>query len=358
LRAKLAQAAVVAVLSVSAIAYGAMEKHVIVRVEDSTFQVRTFAGTVADALERAHVTLGPKDVVRPSLDTHIHEGLVIEVRRAKPITLLLNGKPRQVIVTGLTVEEVIREMNLRASLADYVGASRSARVTAGMLLVYREAVGIRVVHDSVTEAVITNAATVQDVLTELGLKLAGQDQVTPAPSTPPSSGLVVQVLRIGTRVETRSAKIPYPTILKGDSGMERGQREVRQGGRSGEKIVSLRVTYKDGRRVSAQEISSKVVRRPRPKIVAVGTGPRCICTRGTQTGNATWYRRTGLTAAHPTLPMGTVVRVTNLENGKTVTVTINDRGPWGDGRIIDLSDDAFARIADLSDGVVRVRIRW
>ena len=358
MRAKLAQAAIVAVVSVSAIAYGAMEKHVTVRVEDRALQINTFAGTVADALERAHVTLGPKDSVRPSLETRIREGLIIEVRRAKPITLLINGRPRQVIVTGLTVEEVIREMNLRASLADYVGASRSAKVTAGMLLVYREAVGIQVVHDSVTDTVITNAATVQDVLVELGVKLAAQDQVTPVLSTPPVAGLVVRVLRVGTRVETRNAKIPYPTVFRSDPYMERGQRSVRQGGRSGSKLVSYRVTYKDGRRVSAQELSSKVVRKPIPKIIAVGSGPRCICTRGAQSGDATWYRRTGLTAAHPTLPMGTVVRVTNLENGKTVTVTINDRGPWGEGRIIDLSDDAFARIASLSDGVVRVSIRW
>jgi len=357
-RAKLAQAAVVAVLSVSAIAYGAMEKHVTVRVEDSTLHVRTFAGTVADVLGRAHVTLGPSDRVQPSLQTHIHEGLVIQVNRAKPITLLLNGKPRQVIVTGMTVEEVIREMNLRSSLADYVGASRSARVTAGMVLVYREAVGISVVHDGRTDTVITNAATLQDVLADLGVKLAALDIVTPALGATPAAGMVVRVVRTGTRMETRTAKIPYKTILKGDPYMERGLREVRRGGRSGVRLVALRVTYRDGKGVSAVETSSKVIRPAVAKIVAVGTGPRCICSRGSQSGDATWYRRSGLTAAHPTLPLGTVVRVTNLANGRTVTVTIDDRGPWGEGRIIDLSDDAFARIASLSEGVIRVRIRW
>ena len=55
--------------------------------------------------------------------------------------------------------------------------------------------------------------------------------------------------------------------------------------------------------------------------------------------------------------IGTVVTVTNLEDGRTVQVVINDRGPFG-GRIIDLSNEAFARIAPLSQGVAQVRLAW
>jgi rare lipoprotein A (peptidoglycan hydrolase) len=81
---------------------------------------------------------------------------------------------------------------------------------------------------------------------------------------------------------------------------------------------------------------------------------------GSQVGEASWYSfapGNGLTAAHPWLPFGTVVTVTNLDNGGTVTVTINDRGPFG-GRIIDLSQEAFARIAPLGQGVAHVRLGW
>jgi rare lipoprotein A len=56
--------------------------------------------------------------------------------------------------------------------------------------------------------------------------------------------------------------------------------------------------------------------------------------------------------------MGTEVHVTNVANGRTVTVIINDRGPYIEGRIIDLSDDAFARLAPLGVGTVNVRITW
>ncbi len=358
LRTKVSKAAVVAVLGASAVAYGALEKHVTVRIDGSLVRVRTFASTVGEVLDRADITLHANDRVRPAVATNIREGMLIEVRRAKPITVILNGKQRQVIVTALTVGEVIEEMRLRGSLADYVGASRADRVTPGMVIVYRSAVGIVVAHDGKTDRVITNAATVRDVLAELGVGVVAKDQVSPSLDAAPYTGMVVRILRIGTRVETATRKIPFRTVYKSDPYLERGKRAVRRGGLSGLEEVRYRVTYKDGKAVTRKMLAARVLRAPRAKIIVVGTGPRCICSRGSQTGDGTWYGADGLIAAHRTLPFGTVVRVTNLENGRTVTVTIRDRGPLGDGRIIDLSDDAFRRIAGLSEGVVRVRIRW
>ena len=63
------------------------------------------------------------------------------------------------------------------------------------------------------------------------------------------------------------------------------------------------------------------------------------------------------TAAHNTLPFGTIVRVTNLENGKSVEVKINDRGPFVKGRIVDLSYGAAEKLGMLVDGIVKVRIQ-
>jgi rare lipoprotein A len=64
-----------------------------------------------------------------------------------------------------------------------------------------------------------------------------------------------------------------------------------------------------------------------------------------------------MTAAHKTLPFGTKVMVNNLSNGKSVTVRINDRGPFVKGRIIDLTRTAFSQIANLDKGIAKVEIR-
>jgi len=104
-----------------------------------------------------------------------------------------------------------------------------------------------------------------------------------------------------------------------------------------------------------------VVREPSP--------PRVV--RGVQEGVASWYgpgfhgNRTAngevydqyeLTAAHPSLPLGTRVVVTNLANGRSVEVRINDRGPYVDGRAIDLSYAAARTLGIVRPGTARVRI--
>jgi rare lipoprotein A len=63
-----------------------------------------------------------------------------------------------------------------------------------------------------------------------------------------------------------------------------------------------------------------------------------------------------MTAAHRSLPLSTVARVTNLSNGRHVLVRINDRGPYADGRVIDLSRAAAGKLGMKAEGVARVRI--
>lgn len=78
----------------------------------------------------------------------------------------------------------------------------------------------------------------------------------------------------------------------------------------------------------------------------------------TETGDASWYNYREGSCAHRTLPFGTVVNVTNLGTGASTTCTVADRGPFVDGRVIDLNRDVYVRLADISTGVFRARITW
>jgi rare lipoprotein A len=78
---------------------------------------------------------------------------------------------------------------------------------------------------------------------------------------------------------------------------------------------------------------------------------------GRLTSSGEVFDTSELTAAHRTLPFGTMVRVTNLDNGKAVIVKINDRGPFVEGRIIDLSMAAAEEIGSVGQGVARVSLQ-
>lgn len=77
---------------------------------------------------------------------------------------------------------------------------------------------------------------------------------------------------------------------------------------------------------------------------------------GRTTSNGEIYFHEKKTAAHPTLPFGSIIKVTNLENNKVVVVRINDRGPFVEGRIIDLSQSAAKELSFIEKGLTKVKI--
>src|SRR5277367_4830658 len=96
---------------------------------------------------------------------------------------------------------------------------------------------------------------------------------------------------------------------------------------------------------------------PKPKAYQVGTaswyGQQF---QGRKTASGEPYDMRDLTAAHPSLPLGTFVKVTNLRNGKAVVVRVNDRGPFVDDRIIDVSYNAARALGFKERGLQRVRL--
>jgi rare lipoprotein A len=103
--------------------------------------------------------------------------------------------------------------------------------------------------------------------------------------------------------------------------------------------------------------SSRKQSKPRTKHALNGTaswyGPRF---QGKKTASGEIYDQRKLTAAHKTLPLGTKARVTNLNNGSSVEVEINDRGPYVEGRIIDLSRAAAGALGFVELGVAPVQV--
>lgn len=120
--------------------------------------------------------------------------------------------------------------------------------------------------------------------------------------------------------------------------------------------IEERLREREGELVSIQKVT---VDEPSPGPSPPSGGK---LTGHSEVGDATYYDDTGgYTCAHPYLPMGTLVRVTNVANGAQVWVEVATRGPWEAGRIIDLEEPAFKVLAGLSwrdIGVILVKVEW
>jgi rare lipoprotein A len=104
-------------------------------------------------------------------------------------------------------------------------------------------------------------------------------------------------------------------------------------------------------------VTTTTTTRPKPKPTTTTTAAPPKPTHS-QTGGASWYSAGATDCAHRTVPMGTVLVVTNLANGKATQCKVTTRGPFTAGRIVDLSRTVFGRIASTSSGVINVRIDW
>lgn len=333
--------------------YFQLEKRVTLVVDGRSQSLRSFSGTVGQLLDRQGLEITEHDEVRPGLDASLSDGLTINVQIAKAITLVLNGEPRTIYVTGKTVDQVLEQINFRSGNNAYVRPSRSSRIEEGDTIVLREAVAVRVAVDDFDGEVITNAPDVGYLLVSMGVILRQQDRVEPAIESKIEPNMAIRVTRVRFKEITEREPIAFETEVRYTDEMLKGQRRVQREGRGGVELFRYLLRLEDGAEVHRKLLGRRVLEEPLNRIELVGTRDPNV-----QTGVASWYERTGMVAAHKTLPFGTSVRVTNLANGKTVTVVINDRGPYVGGRIIDLGDDAFAQLAPLGAGTINVKIVW
>jgi rare lipoprotein A len=217
--------------------------------------------------------------------------------------------------------------------------------------------------------VLTNAATVEELLSAMGNAPDGDARVLPPPSTPIHSGIVIHTDRLRTVQHTVVRRIPFRVDETYTTDLDPGTIEVNRPGRVGRGRYTYETEIVNGKEVSRKLVSSTIIKKPVSEqrtfgeVVPVDTQAKAhpiYGTKDSETGQASWYDPpwSGLTAANKTLALGTQVTVTNLANGKSVAVTIDDRGPYGPGRVIDLSPEAFSQISDLGTGVLNVRISW
>ena len=97
-------------------------------------------------------------------------------------------------------------------------------------------------------------------------------------------------------------------------------------------------------------------RRDASDIKTASHGVASFYTEGTKTANGEKFNTLDMTAAHPTLPFGTKLRVTNVASGRSVTVRVNDRGPYVQGRVVDVSYSAADALGMVGKGVAKVKL--
>ena len=248
-----------------------------------------------------------------------------------------------------SVEAVLRSNGTVLYPEDRViGTFPDPSLGIGSLVTVQRASTVTIVDAGQSFTVRTWAPTVSELLHEQRRDLMGSDQVSPLANTFVSSGETVTVTRVSEVDMVIRQTIPIVTTYQDDPSQDKGTTQVAEQGSTGVLAQTFHVVRKNGVEVSRTPIAQKVEKPAITRKIVRGTRPKLL-----DKGAASFYQGVGaMTAASTTIPRGTQVVVTNESNGKSILVTIADYGPFVKGRVIDLSADAFAKLASLSSGVI------
>jgi len=344
--------------------YVAAQTNVTLIVGSHVESISTSSGNVRELLEGEGIELSRDTRVVPPLATVLADGMTVVVSPVPAAPMALRDAGTGTVYQALTgvgvwaVEGTSSGPAVRIT-AELVEASASASSVGTSPVVSVRAVVAGKVHD-----VLTNARTAGELLSAMGIVPDVDDRVLPLPSTPLHVGATVSFDRVSELTTTHLRSIPFPVRITWTSELAPGEVRVISRGSAGLAYVTEGVVWVNGRVESRGVVGEHVLRPARAEIRLSGpmspTIPQEASGGNQATGQATWYDPpwSGLTAASPWIPFGTRVTVTDLASGRTVIVVIDDRGPFGAGRIIDLSPEAFSALAPLGRGVLDVRISW
>lgn len=222
--------------------------------------------------------------------------------------------------------------------------------------------------------VLSWAETVQDFLKEQQVLLNGSDKVNIPLERTLKSGQEIHVVRVDKEIVTVEEPLTSFNYHYYDARLPLGTQRVYRQNVDGIKEITYKLTYEDGVEVARKKLEENIISQPVHGIVHQNS--RELASRssreyavvgvasfygdkfhGRRTANGEIYDKNAMTAAHRTLPFGTMVEVTYLRTGKSVVVRINDRGPFIEGRIIDLSEGAAREIGLRPYGIGDVRVK-
>ncbi len=270
------------------------------------------------------------------------------------INLNDNGLMHEISSSAKDVRELLREYNISLHAHDELYPKEDTILVSGTNIHIRRATRITIKVDGRTLESYTLQKDVGLALTENNIFPGHLDKVEPSLTTIPRENIPIVITRINVEEKVIPEEIDFKTIYESDDTLSWREEKIKQEGEKGIQEVRYLITYKDGTEVSRKLLGHTKIKSPLSRILAKGTYMKLS---KPQKGIGTWYSfKGGLYAASTSLPRGSFAKVTNTANGKSVVVEINDYGPRGKGRIIDLDKVAFTKIAPPQSGVAQVKV--
>jgi uncharacterized protein YabE (DUF348 family) len=266
-------AAIVLALVGTATAYATLSRTVTVSIDGKESQVRTFGDNVGDVLASQGIEPTSHDSVVPGVDSPVDDGSRIAVRLGRPLALSIDGQKRTFWTTATKVSSALDQLGVRFGSAA-LSVSRSASIDrSGMTLEMTtpKLVSLKVANDRVEKHNVP-AATVGELLEQVGSGVDRNDIVRPSRTAELTDGTRVVVTKVGVRTKHVPREvIPAPVQEQKDDSMMSGESQTVRAGKDGTRDVVYKVRFRNGEVVKRSVVKQRVLSQPVATIVKVGT---------------------------------------------------------------------------------------
>lgn len=265
-----------------------------VSVDGQPAVLKTHATSVAELLDEAHVTLGPHDELSVEGDLHASppdaEPVRIAVRRAVPVTLHDGADTTTIHTTAPTVGEALRDASRTLYLADHVTPNLNTRVSAGMSIILERSTPVTVHVDGRRIRTRTHREHVGDVLADLGIALTGQDYTQPPLEAVLLDDTAIDVVRVSERFLIEQEPIPFQSEWRPDPDLEIDHQRLLQEGSPGVRERRVRVRLENGHEISRLVENEYVAVPPTTRVHGYGTKV-VVRTLNTASGTVDYWRK-------------------------------------------------------------------
>ncbi len=289
---KLTALSAAVVLAGGAVSATALDKTVAVTIDGQTTSTTGFAGTVADVLTAQGVTVGPRDVVIPAVDSPVSDGSTVQVQFAKLVTLLVDGEQTEFYTTATTLDGALATAELRGLSGADFSVSRSIGIGREGLTVdvtTPKTVTLKVAGK--TEKVTTTAGTVAEVLGEQGVALNIGDRIKPNLTAAVDDRTTITLTRVEVSTRTVTEKVGYGTVTTKTNKLYTGQTKVTSAGKNGKAKITYQYTSINGGKATKKVLRRVVLVAPVSKRVQVGTKAGSVSGGGINVARSSMWDR-------------------------------------------------------------------
>lgn len=262
---------IIVTLVLSITAYASSEKTITLVANGKEKEVKTHAGTVNELLTAQGIKAGNHDLVTPGKTQALSDNMKVVYKTAHKIQWTDNGKKQAVWTTADTVQDFFNTHHITLNSHDLVQPAAGAAITSGMGVTYNQSFQIPVQIGTKKEQLWAHSMTVRDWLTQNKISLAKLDEVNPGKSAMITPNTKMTVIRVKKVTDTVKAPLKAKTVTKKSNRLALGVKRVVAAGHSGQVEKKYEVTYKNGKVAERQLLSQKVLKESASRIVELGT---------------------------------------------------------------------------------------